>query len=206
MFTFSSAKKAASIALLSSVISVFANAAETVTPYIAGETTVINGDIVSYNGDCFQAKNNPSLWETPSATSWFWDATSCGDAPIDPVDPVDPVNPIDPVDPTPVPSNVPEYIAGTTIASNGDIYAYNNECFQAKNNPGIWEAPKAGSWFWDTVDCPSGPVDPVCNEGSSLVNGVCVVDAVDPVCEEGSSLVNGECVVDVVDPVCEEGS
>ncbi|WP_019613133.1 glycosyl hydrolase family 18 protein [Psychromonas ossibalaenae] len=194
MFTFSPAKKAVSIALLSSTISLFANAAETVTPYIAGETTVANGDIVSYNGDCFQAKNSPGLWETPSTASWFWDAASCGDTPVDPVDP------------TPVPGDVPEFIAGTTNASNGDIYSYNNECFQAKNNPGIWEAPKAGSWFWEAVDCPSGPVGPVCEEGSSLVDGQCVVDVVDPVCEEGSSLVNGECVVDVVDPACEEGS
>ncbi|MEZ9536666.1 cellulose-binding domain-containing protein [Shewanella sp. 10N.286.51.B8] len=51
-----------------------------VTPFIPGQTKVNNGDMVSYKGECFIAKNNPGVWETPSANStWFWDLTDCPD-------------------------------------------------------------------------------------------------------------------------------
>ncbi|MDE1243109.1 Ig-like domain-containing protein [Vibrio aestuarianus] len=62
-----------------------------VTPFIPGQTQVNNGDMVSYNGECFIAKNSPGTWETPSASSWFWDLVDCpddGNGPIDP--PIDP--------------------------------------------------------------------------------------------------------------------
>ncbi|CAH8224484.1 hypothetical protein VAE122_2980426 [Vibrio aestuarianus] len=35
--------------------------------------------MVSYNGECFIAKNSPGTWETPSASSWFWDLVDCPD-------------------------------------------------------------------------------------------------------------------------------
>lgn len=50
----------------------------TITPWIAGQTAVSNGDVVSYNGSCFAAQNNPGIWETPTSTStWFWTEVSC---------------------------------------------------------------------------------------------------------------------------------
>jgi len=50
----------------------------TVTPWIAGQTVVSNGDVVSYNGSCFAAQHNPGTWETPTSTStWFWTEVSC---------------------------------------------------------------------------------------------------------------------------------
>ena len=50
----------------------------TITPWIAGQTVVTNGDVVSYNGSCFVAQNNPGVWEAPtSASTWFWTEISC---------------------------------------------------------------------------------------------------------------------------------
>ncbi|MCC2525782.1 Ig-like domain-containing protein [Vibrio coralliilyticus] len=60
-----------------------------ITPFIPGQTQVSNGEVVSYNGECFAAKNNPGVWETPRAGSWFWDVTECpadGTEPLDPLD------------------------------------------------------------------------------------------------------------------------
>lgn len=48
-----------------------------VAPFIAGKTKVSNGDVFSYNGSCFVAKNNPGTRETPSAASWFWNEVPC---------------------------------------------------------------------------------------------------------------------------------
>ncbi|MCE2594712.1 chitinase C-terminal domain-containing protein [Motilimonas cestriensis] len=48
-----------------------------VTPFVPG-TAVKNGAVVSYNGACYQAKNNPGAWETPAAGgNWFWDVVTC---------------------------------------------------------------------------------------------------------------------------------
>ena len=52
-----------------------------VISYVSGETIVQNGDMVSYNGECFIAKNSPGIWESPSADSWFWTLTECSDEP-----------------------------------------------------------------------------------------------------------------------------
>ncbi|MFT5757088.1 MAG: hypothetical protein ACI9LM_001813 [Alteromonadaceae bacterium] len=50
----------------------------TVTPWIAGQTAVTNGDLVSYSGSCFVAQNSPGLWEAPtSASTWFWTEVAC---------------------------------------------------------------------------------------------------------------------------------
>nr|WP_086937525.1 chitinase [Thaumasiovibrio occultus] len=47
------------------------------TAWQAGSTKVANGAIVSNGGKCFVAKNNPGVWETPTASNWFWDEVSC---------------------------------------------------------------------------------------------------------------------------------
>lgn len=49
----------------------------TAIPWVDGETSVNNGDIVIHQGDCYQAKNDPSVWETPASDSWFWDSVQC---------------------------------------------------------------------------------------------------------------------------------
>ncbi|MDO6526697.1 trypsin-like serine protease [Motilimonas sp. 1_MG-2023] len=143
-----------------------------ITPFVAGKTKPVNGQIYSYAGQCFKAKNTPGVWETPKAGSWFWSVTACATTPtveptIEPtVEPtmeptVEPtVAPtiaptIAPtVEPTQPPQGVIEFVLGQTKVNNGDIISYQGECFAAKNNPGTWEPPKAGSWFWTAVTCP----------------------------------------------------
>ncbi|MCL1039150.1 Ig-like domain-containing protein [Shewanella submarina] len=55
-----------------------------VIPFIPGQTQVKNGDVVLFDGQCFIAKNNPGVWETPAADSWFWDVTECPGEPGEP--------------------------------------------------------------------------------------------------------------------------
>ncbi|MGY3568905.1 chitinase [Vibrio paucivorans] len=43
----------------------------------AGVTQVGNGDKVTNAGKCFVAKNSPGVWDTPTASNWFWDEISC---------------------------------------------------------------------------------------------------------------------------------
>ncbi|OEE31243.1 chitinase [Vibrio genomosp. F10 str. ZF-129] len=51
---------------------------DNVTEWIPGQTQASNGDMVSYQGSCFVAKNNPGVWETPTqSATWFWDEVSC---------------------------------------------------------------------------------------------------------------------------------
>ncbi|MFO6425098.1 PKD domain-containing protein [Motilimonas sp. KMU-193] len=61
--------------------------------------------------------------------------------------------------------NWPEFVLGKTLVKNGEIVAYQGSCYQAKNNPSLWEAPKANSWFWDQIACDTS-VDP--NEPDTL--------------------------------------
>ncbi len=76
MFTFTPTKKAVSIALLSA--GVFASSsALAATEFVPGKTKIANGDVVSYQGNCFEAQNSPGTWETPKAGSWFWDEVTC---------------------------------------------------------------------------------------------------------------------------------
>ncbi len=52
-----------------------------IIPFIPGKLEANNGDVVSYDGQCFIAQNNPGIWETPSADSWFWSLTECSGEP-----------------------------------------------------------------------------------------------------------------------------
>ncbi|WP_146144302.1 hypothetical protein [Photobacterium sp. GB-56] len=130
-----------------------------VVEFIPGKTKAINGEIYSYDGQCYQAKNSPGSWEVPSNASWFWDAVECIDNPSPPTDPelptepVPPTDPVQPTDPLP-PTTAVEFIPGSTKVKNGDTVTYNNICYQAKNNPGSWEIPSSTSWFWTVVSCP----------------------------------------------------
>ncbi|PKF61977.1 hypothetical protein CW745_08305 [Psychromonas sp. psych-6C06] len=71
--------------------------------------------------------------------------------------PCQPPTPTPTITPTPMPNG---FIAGVTKVSNGDIVNYAGSCFEAKNNPGTWETPKVGSWFWDEVACDGVVVTP----------------------------------------------
>ncbi|MCP5079511.1 MAG: hypothetical protein GY951_15840 [Psychromonas sp.] len=53
----------------------------------------------------------------------------------------------------------PTFVVGETQVQNGDVVSYQGQCYQANNNPGRWEAPKASSWFWNSFDC-STTVEP----------------------------------------------
>ncbi|MGR5486020.1 Ig-like domain-containing protein [Vibrio alfacsensis] len=64
------------------------------------------------------------------------------------------------VNPPIIPDDVISFVPGQTQVNNGDMVIYDGECFVAKNNPGVWEAPSAESWFWDTVECPGNPGEP----------------------------------------------
>ncbi|RJG49897.1 right-handed parallel beta-helix repeat-containing protein [Motilimonas pumila] len=72
-------------------------APEGVVEWQAGKTKVSNGDLVEYRGQCYQAKNRPGVWETPVATSWFWQVVECPQAPV----------------PTAVPTSVPTAVPTT---------------------------------------------------------------------------------------------
>lgn len=77
MFTFSP-KKIMSTALFSAVMLVSTSGFADVIEFIPSETVVANGDIVSYKGVCFEAKNNPSLWAVPTVNgTWNWTVVSC---------------------------------------------------------------------------------------------------------------------------------
>ncbi|WP_208854205.1 hypothetical protein, partial [Aeromonas fluvialis] len=144
-------KNKISVAIASVIFSGFLYAATTeqvIIPFVPGETKVSNGDMVSYNGGCFIAKNNPGVWETPAKGSWFWDeAEECSGEPSPP--------------PSPAPGDVIPFIPGQTLVKNGDIVSYKDECFIAKNNPGKWETPSANSWFWSLTKCPDDVTDPI---------------------------------------------
>ncbi|OCH14457.1 Ig-like domain-containing protein [Aliivibrio sp. 1S128] len=136
------------------------SATSNMTTFVPGETKVQNGDIVSFNGDCFIAKNNPGVWESPTADSWFWDTAVCSGEP-NPEPTPDPDPTPDP-EPTPDPDlgDVIPFIPGKTQVSNGDVVSYDNQCFIAQNNPGVWETPSASSWFWALTECSDEPVNP----------------------------------------------
>ncbi|WP_019614198.1 immunoglobulin-like domain-containing protein [Psychromonas ossibalaenae] len=143
-------QKVVSIALLSSAVTISVSSCasaddNSVTPFVPGQTKIENGDMTSYAGVCYIAQNNPGVWETPSPQStWFWTETECPDAL-----------------PAPEPGDVIPFIPGQTKVENGEMVSYQDECFIAKNSPGIWEIPNANSWFWDEAECPSEPpVDP----------------------------------------------
>ncbi|MCL1129983.1 Ig-like domain-containing protein [Shewanella sairae] len=121
-----------------------------VITFVPGETKVQNGDMVAFNGECFIAKNSPGVWESPKAGSWFWDASECSGEPAPDPDP----------EPEPEPGDIIAFIPGQTKVNNGDIVSYANQCFIAKNNPGVWETPSADSWFWQLTECSSEPGEP----------------------------------------------
>ncbi|WP_022940971.1 lytic polysaccharide monooxygenase [Psychromonas hadalis] len=76
-----------------------------------------------------------------------------------------PVTPTPVITPAPVIGDVIIFIPGETKVGNGDVVAYDGACFEAQNNPGTWETPKVGSWFWNEVSC----------EGSTVVTPAPVV-------------------------------
>ncbi|RJG40038.1 chitin-binding protein [Motilimonas pumila] len=121
--------------------------------------------MVEYQGKCFVAKNNPGSWSSPTGSGWFWDEVSCGNTPAPTNAPVTDKPTVPTAAPTqtpPTPTDAPVtgnevvWVAGSSRVSNGDRVIYQGECFEARNNPGIWEAPKAGSWFWTPVTCSGG--------------------------------------------------
>ncbi|MCE0557959.1 hypothetical protein K1M91_13400, partial [Motilimonas sp. E26] len=131
--------------------------------WVPGKTKVANGDLVIYQGECYQAKNNPGTWETPSAaSSWFWTPQACSGVeptptPTPSVEPT-PAPSIEPttaptVAPTPVPGNEIPWVPGKTKVNNGDVVIHNGVCYEAKNNPGTWETPSTSNWFWTEVPC-----------------------------------------------------
>ena len=78
------------------------------TTWQPGKTKVTNGDLVIFKDACYVAKNNPGVWETPSASSsWFWSPASCGN--VQPSIAPTPVPSIPPVtlEPTPTPIVTP---------------------------------------------------------------------------------------------------
>ncbi|WP_119395292.1 glycosyl hydrolase family 18 protein [Salinibius halmophilus] len=56
----------------------------------------------------------------------------------------------------PVVGDYPEFVPGTTKATNGQVYSFGGACWEAKNSPGTWETPREG-WFWTEVACGTAP-------------------------------------------------
>ncbi|KJY74798.1 chitinase [Vibrio nigripulchritudo] len=65
------------------------------TPWEPGKTVVNNGDVVLFNGLCYEAQNSPGAWDSPGTSTWFWAEVPCDGTtpPKPPVDPVDPPKP-----------------------------------------------------------------------------------------------------------------
>ncbi|WP_233219361.1 chitinase [Photobacterium sp. GB-3] len=208
------ANKVASIALyLSAAIGLFAtHVSAKEIPFELGVTKVTNGDIVSFKGECYTAKNNPGTWEAPKSGSWFWVPVICSSDTVEP-----PVAPpvvelpvteppvIDPELPTTdIPSDITTFVLGETRVANGDIVSYQRQCFIAQNNPGVWEAPKASSWFWAQTSC--GTVEPpiTCELPEVLIENQCVIPPVE--CPDGSNAATvDECPV-APPVVCSDGN
>ncbi|WP_232578241.1 Ig-like domain-containing protein [Photobacterium carnosum] len=145
-------------ALFSVMISGNAYASDVnVVSFVPGKTIVQNGDMVSYNGECFVAKNNPGVWESPSVDSWFWDAAECSGEPNPNPNPEPEPEPEPEPNPNPDLGGIIPFIPGTTQVKNGDVVSYDGQCFIAQNNPGLWEAPSASSWFWALTECSGEP-------------------------------------------------
>lgn len=141
----------------------------------AGKTKVNNGDLVLNEGLCYIAKNNPGSWETPSVSSWFWTAATCGSdvtpTLVPTIMPSLTPSQVPTVAPTALPTSEPTlspslmpslaplepaltiWVAGKTKVKNGDLVEFNGQCFIAKNNPGSWESPSVNSWFWSLANC-----------------------------------------------------
>ncbi|MGF1749965.1 hypothetical protein [Vibrio cionasavignyae] len=191
--------------------------------WIGGETQVNNGDVVSYQGECYQAQNSPGPWETPSKQStWFWSSVACS-SPITPpicpdgtelinnecVAPPEPpictenqqlVDGVCVVLPPTTDTNAQPWIEGKTPVVDGDIVLYLDSCYEAKNSPGIWETPSNSSWFWQTVECPTtSPEEPITCPDGSVVNSVNECPVSPPVveCPDGSTVDSAELCPDV---------
>ena len=114
------------------------------------------GSQVSVSGKLYEAK----WWANPGQSPTD-DYANEWDSPWKLIGDTDPTPEPEP-GPGPEPGDVTPFIPGQTKVNNGDMVSYNGECFIAKNNPGVWETPSAGSWFWDSVDCPDeGTTPPV---------------------------------------------
>ena len=136
--------------------------------FVAGKTKVNNGDKVSYQGSCYQAKNTPGLWEVPSTNSWFWSEIQCEGGSITPTPVVTPTSVISPtpvITPTPTitptPSITPTPTATPTpiiddswsqtqVYDGGDVVLWKGLLYQARwwtqgQNPtesgewGVWK-------------------------------------------------------------------
>ncbi|AUI87792.1 hypothetical protein BS333_15450 [Vibrio azureus] len=191
--------------------------------WVAGETQVNDGDVVVYQGECYQAQNSPGPWETPSKQStWFWISVSCSSPTVPPACPdgtelidnecVTPPEPpvcnenqqlIDGVcvddSPTTDTTAIP-WVKGETQVENGDVVIYLNQCFEAKNSPGVWETPSNGSWFWQGVACPiTPPTEPIICDDGSVVDTVNDCPVKPPIieCPDGSLVESAELCSDV---------
>lgn len=119
-------------------------------------SAVGNKLILTIDGTVLLSVNNDLLTEgtigirTDYLSAYLddWQLLPSDSTVIDP--PTEPEIPTDPE--TPV--QIIEFIPGQTKVSNGDLYSYNNLCYQAKNSPGSWEIPSSSSWFWNVVTCP----------------------------------------------------
>lgn len=66
----------------------------------------------------------------------------------------------------------PEWVDGVYNPSNGERYRYEGHVFQAQNNPGSWETPRIGSWFWDDLGTiEDDPVDTNSTNGTVIDDG-----------------------------------
>ncbi|RJG42577.1 hypothetical protein D1Z90_12600 [Motilimonas pumila] len=109
---------------------------------------------MTHLGKCFVAKNNPGVWESPTATNWFWEEISCNGAPaiLPPSQAPVTAEPAPVV--TPAPTQAPD--AGNTtwnansIYTSGDQVVVNGVTYEAQwwtqgKNPaesgqwGVWK-------------------------------------------------------------------
>lgn len=92
-----------------------------------------------------------------------------------------------------------DIIVGSALFSYRTLLSYDTEVVAAlaRLNDYYWTQYPSFPWESTVVK----QVDPVCEDGETLVEGQCVV--LPPECEDGETLVEGQCVV--LPPECEDG-
>ncbi|SGZ01457.1 glycosyl hydrolase family 18 protein [Moritella viscosa] len=167
----------------------------TETPFVAGSTKASNGKVYSYQGLCYQAKNSPGAWEVPTATSWFWTPVTCSGSIITNEAPSISIA---------SPSGSVVHTEGDTaqfsaLITDDKLIATVDVTVNGVTKAVIQDATTYSGSFVVTLGSNTVIFKATDNEGVLSQKTITIIgNAKGLVCEDGSSVVNGECVVDEV--------
>ncbi|MGC3836216.1 hypothetical protein ACPSKX_19305 [Moritella viscosa] len=167
----------------------------TETPFVAGSTKASNGKVYSYQGLCYQAKNSPGAWEVPTVTSWFWTPVTCSGSIITNEAPSISIA---------SPSGSVVHTEGDTaqfsaLITDDKLIATVDVTVNGVTKAVIQDATTYSGSFVVTLGSNTVIFKATDNEGVLSQKTITIIgNAKGLVCEDGSSVVNGECVVDEV--------